>query len=234
SNYSTFSMIYPYMEILKKSFAPRPDQEETKKSYLDLIYGCTLSDENDSLTDNSSSSVSDNNNIPSGGARKYWQYAHRQFRQHIKRGRRKKRIGQTNNSDNNKIEYLPAINPDGLLLKIRAAIFLSLDELWTVPSDLALIASILDPRFKTFQWAPEQLGYAKKLLENSYIEMKTANDLLNLNNFSNETVKKKNETVKSSTIHDDDDEFFSQLKTIPRQALDLIELDEITRYLALD
>ncbi|CAG8543757.1 2448_t:CDS:2 [Dentiscutata erythropus] len=223
------------MEILKKSFAPRSDQGETKQSYLNLIYGYTLFDENDdtNLTDNSSSSVSDNNIIPSGGARQYWQYAHRQYHQHMKRGRRKKkRMGvkrkyqqknkqQTNNSDNNTIEYLPAIDPDGLILKIRAAIFLSLDELWTVPSDLALTASILDPWFKTFQWASEQLRYAKKLLEKSYIELKTAIDLLNLNNFSNEKVKK-NET---SMIHDDD-EFFSQLKTIPQQALDLIELDE--------
>ncbi|CAG8755634.1 20406_t:CDS:2, partial [Dentiscutata erythropus] len=119
---------------------------------------------------------------------------------------------QTNNSDNNTIEYLPAIDPNSLILKICTTIFLSLDELWTISSDLALTASILDSRFKTFQWAPEQLRYTKKLLEKSYIELKTAINLLNLNNFSNE----------------------KSIKTIPQQALDLIELDKVMCYLTLD
>ncbi|CAG8794182.1 12682_t:CDS:2, partial [Cetraspora pellucida] len=74
--------------------------------------------------------------------------------------------------------------------------------------------------------ASEQLGYAKRFFENFYIKIKTAIDLLNLNEFSNKTVKKNNETVKSSTIYDDENEFFSQLKTMPQQALELIELDK--------
>ncbi|CAG8686264.1 5326_t:CDS:2, partial [Dentiscutata heterogama] len=52
--------------ILKQSFAPQADQEETKQSYLDSIY-VKLSDNS---TDNSSSSISDNDNTPSDGAYK--------------------------------------------------------------------------------------------------------------------------------------------------------------------
>ncbi|CAG8810364.1 12488_t:CDS:2, partial [Racocetra persica] len=69
------------------------------------------------------------------------------------------------------IENLPLVNSNSLLLRIRAAIYLSLDELWDIPSDLALIA-------------PNQLDHAKKLLEQSYTKMKMAFELLNLNNHS--------------------------------------------------
>ena len=61
----------------------------------------------------------------------------------------------TNNiniDDINQVEYLPAVNVNGLLQKVRAAIFLSLDELWSIPTELVLIATILDPRFKNFYW----------------------------------------------------------------------------------
>ncbi|CAG8824268.1 11305_t:CDS:2, partial [Dentiscutata erythropus] len=146
ASYPTFSAVYPYIEILKKSFAPQFNKGETKEQYLGLIYG-NITDENDD-TDNSSSSISDGDNTPSCGTRKHWQYAHRQFRQHMQRGRAQQ---STNVNDNNAIEYLPSIDPNGLLQRVRAAIYLSLDELWAIPSAIALITSILDPRFKTFQ-----------------------------------------------------------------------------------
>ncbi|CAG8769370.1 13228_t:CDS:2, partial [Acaulospora morrowiae] len=40
----------------------------------------------------------------------------------------------------------------GMIEKVRATIYLSLDELWSVPTDNALIATFLDPRFKHFNW----------------------------------------------------------------------------------
>ncbi|CAG8756678.1 15840_t:CDS:2 [Cetraspora pellucida] len=109
-------MVYPYIEILKRSFALQLDYGETKKLYLNLIYSCTSDKDNN--TDYSSDSISDDNSMP-------------------------------NNINMN--EYLPSVNPDGLLQKVHAAIFLSLDELWTISSDLSLITLILDPWFKTFQ-----------------------------------------------------------------------------------
>ncbi|CAI2194756.1 200_t:CDS:1, partial [Funneliformis geosporum] len=54
--------------------------------------------------------------------------------------------------DINCVEYLPIADITGLLQKVRAAIFLSLDELWLIPTDLVQIATVLDPRFKNFQW----------------------------------------------------------------------------------
>ncbi|CAG8525722.1 12520_t:CDS:2, partial [Cetraspora pellucida] len=141
--------------ILKRSFAPRLDHGETKQLYLDLVYGYAF---DDNSTDHSSSSISDDNSIPSGGAYQCWQYAHKQFYVNI-------------------IECLPSVNPE------------------------------------------DQLGYAKMLLEWSYTEMKIALDLLDLNNFSGELAS-------SSKTNNDDDDFFDQLKTTPRQALELIELDE--------
>lgn len=73
-----------------------------------------------------------------------------------KRKRKRKRKRQSNSQrkdtkkeinvdEFNQIESLPATNTVGLLQRVRAAIFLSLDELWSTPSDLVQIATILDP-----------------------------------------------------------------------------------------
>ncbi|CAG8822039.1 3867_t:CDS:1, partial [Gigaspora rosea] len=48
--------------------------------------------------------------------------------------------------DTNTIRYLPPTNCEGLLEKLRAAIYLSLDELWGIPDEVGLKASMLDPR----------------------------------------------------------------------------------------
>ncbi|CAG8631326.1 247_t:CDS:2 [Dentiscutata erythropus] len=83
--------------------------------------------------------------------------------------------------------------------QVRAAIFLSLDELWTIPSEVALMVSIFDSQFKVFQWALNQLKNAKKSLEQFYNKIKAALELLNLNNFS--------KTAASSlSIHDNNDD----------------------------
>jgi hypothetical protein len=43
------------------------------------------------------------------------------------------------------VEDLPPVDTTNLLEKVQAAIFLSLDELWAVLTDTALIATFLDP-----------------------------------------------------------------------------------------
>ncbi|CAI2191398.1 11884_t:CDS:2, partial [Funneliformis geosporum] len=54
--------------------------------------------------------------------------------------------------DTNQGEDLPSVDTTGLLERVRAAIYLSLDELWSVLTDNALIATFLDPKFKHFNW----------------------------------------------------------------------------------
>ena len=99
-----------------------------------------MEDDNDDIEDD----------IPTAGTRKHWQYAHRQFHQkmksiHVKkqvRSRQSKNKTQSNTEledlNSNKVEYLPPVSTDGLLQKVRAAIYLSMDELWAVPTDIAL------------------------------------------------------------------------------------------------
>ncbi|CAG8462694.1 2649_t:CDS:2 [Gigaspora rosea] len=43
-------------------------------------------------------------------------------------------------------KYIAPTNCEGLLEKLRAAIYLSLDKLWGIPDEVGLKASILDPR----------------------------------------------------------------------------------------
>ncbi|KAF0511331.1 zinc finger bed domain-containing protein 4-like [Gigaspora margarita] len=71
---------------------------------------------------------------------------------------------EINVDDFNRIKSLPAANTVGLLQKVQAAIFLSLDELWLAPSDLVQIATILDPQFKDFNW-DDTFKEKEKLLE---------------------------------------------------------------------
>ncbi len=53
-------------------------------------------------------------------------------------------------------EYLPPVSTNGLLQKVQAAIYLSMDELWAVPTDIALVVTFLDLRFKHFNWSTEE------------------------------------------------------------------------------
>src|SRR5204862_8193779 len=76
---------------------------------------------------------------------------------------------ETTAEDTNQVEYLPSVNTTGLLERVRAAIYLSLDELWSIPTDTALIATFLDPRFKHFKWATNgERDKAKQLVKTLY------------------------------------------------------------------
>ncbi|GBB87636.1 hypothetical protein RclHR1_01410019 [Rhizophagus clarus] len=105
------------MESLKKKFTPRPDKNEIVENYLMLIYSKSYEEnDDDEITDD---------NIPSASTRRQWQYAHC--------------IEFTN-----KVEDLPSVNTSGLLEKVQAAIYLSLNKLWAVLTNTALIATFLD------------------------------------------------------------------------------------------
>src|SRR3954469_13153736 len=161
------------MESLKKKFAPRSDKNETINTYLELIYGEGSEEINDDeLIDD---------DIPAAGTRQQWQYAHRQFHQRMSiRGRqtqqgptRKRTRTESTVEDTNQVEYLPSVDTTGLLDRVRAAIYLSLDELWSVPTDTALIATFLDPRFKHFNWTTNgERDKAYKLVKTLYNDLK--------------------------------------------------------------
>ncbi len=73
----------------------------------------------------------------------------------------------------NKVEYLPPVFINSLLQKVRAAVYLSMDELWTVLTNIALVATFLDPRFKHFNWTTEQnRNEVQNLVKILYIELK--------------------------------------------------------------
>ncbi|RGB25404.1 hypothetical protein C1646_675606 [Rhizophagus diaphanus] len=75
ANYSILNLVHPYMESLKKKFAPRSDKNETVDIYLNLVYGKGYEEnDDDEMTDD---------DIPDTGIRQQWQYAHCQFHQRM-------------------------------------------------------------------------------------------------------------------------------------------------------
>ncbi|CAB4383308.1 unnamed protein product [Rhizophagus irregularis] len=183
AKYPTLSLVVPYMYLLKNNFAPNEEENETLDTYLSLIYGSNGEEEDSDV-------ASDDEYIPSGQSR----------------GRGRRRGGastshpvESNLDDINTVEYLQPVNTEGLLQKVRAAIFLSLDELWTVPSNIMLVATFLDPRFKNFDWCNGNgKDEAKQLVQELYNAKK---DFLPRNSI--------NSIISSS---DDDDDIFKALK----------------------
>ena len=73
----------------------------------------------------------------------------------------------------NKVDYLPPVPTKGLLEKVRAAIYLSMEELWAVPTEISLVATFLDPKFKHFNWTTEDdQNKALHLVKFLYDELK--------------------------------------------------------------
>ncbi|CAI2196912.1 4488_t:CDS:2, partial [Funneliformis geosporum] len=79
--YPTLSLINLYMYLLKNSFASHEEIGESFDTYLELIYGSIINEEEDDDI------VSDNEYIPSGGSRQHWQYAYRYFHQQMGDGK---------------------------------------------------------------------------------------------------------------------------------------------------
>ncbi|CAB4482091.1 unnamed protein product [Rhizophagus irregularis] len=224
AKYPTLSLVVPYMYLLKNNFAPNEEENETLDTYLSLIYGSNGEEEDSDV-------ASDDEYIPSDGTRQYWQHSHRQFHHQRRgntrnrgqsRGRGCRRGGastshpvESNLDDINTVEYLQPVNTEGLLQKVCAAIFLSLDELWTVPSNIMLVATFLDSRFKNFDWCNGNgKDEAKQLVQELYNAKK---DFLPRNSI--------NSIISSS---DDDDDIFKALKVNKERVQDD---DEVMLYL---
>ena len=47
AKYLTLNLVHPYMELLKKRFAPKSSENETVDTYLNLIYGEGNEENND-------------------------------------------------------------------------------------------------------------------------------------------------------------------------------------------
>ena len=226
--------------MLKRFFAPEASKNETVDSYLDLIYGPLIlenSDNEENIEDYSSSISDDDNDYPSAGNRQHWQNAQQQFREQIRNqgcGRgRGQRCGRGRghtlrnsrveiDEDTNQIEYIPPVDTKDLLKKVRAAIYLSLDRLWNVPSELCLVATILDPRIKNFPFAKdtadriEQKSRAEFLLKDLHDQLKQDLEFP--------------EEIRLPNIVEEDD-VFADMWSNDQQIAQMDENDEIKRYL---
>ena len=117
--------------------------------------------------------------------------------------------------DINIVEYLQPVNTEGSLQKVCAAIYLSLDELWPVPSNIMLVATFLDLRFKTLSGVMAMIKIkdeAKELVQVLYNDAKK--DILPRDSI--------NSIISSS---DDDNDIFEALKA------NVVRDDEVVLYL---
>ena len=246
SKYPTLNMVHPYMCMLKRMFAPRASENETMDSYLDLIYGpLTVENEEenveDDANDSDSSFISDDDDIPTAGNRNWQIWRQRRQQDHGQgrgrgrgqgrgrgrgRGHVRVRISQrTHNEveDTDQVEFFPPVNNfEGLLKKVRAAIYLSLETLWDVPSELALVATILDPRMKSFLFVDdlyrnEQKEQAESLLSSLYTQLKCDLELP--------------EEIRSPILEVDDDDVFDKMWSSNQQPTQTDDNNEVIRYL---
>ncbi|CAG8786344.1 17671_t:CDS:2, partial [Gigaspora margarita] len=88
----------------------------------------------------------------------------------------------------NTVENLLLVNTTGILQKVCTAIFLSLDELWSVLSDILLIITFLNSRFKDFEWYNGKgKAEAESIVQELYYDMNILED--DNKEFMNETEK---------------------------------------------
>ena len=150
---------------------------------------------------------------------------------HIKKQVRQRRNKNKDNTEledlnPNKVEYLPPVSTNGLLQKVQAAIYLSMDELWVVPTDIALVVTFLDPRFKHFNWSTEEKqNKAQHLIRLLYEDLKKKLIIPDIEETSITNTRNYEE--------DDDDNFFSELESISLSE-NSEENDELAYYTILD
>ena len=223
SSYPTLNLVHPYMCMLKRMFAPRADENETIDSYLDLVCGPTSED----VDDNNLSDSDSDDDFPTAGNRQHWQHSYRQFREQMQnqrgrgqehrhsrsRSRSRSRI-HTSHAESN--ENSQAGYPE-ILKRVRATIYLSLDKLWDVPTELCLVASILDPRIKSFLFVEESDRHNQKELAKSFLK--------NLYDQLKEDLTLPEEIAETPVLIDDDDIFADMWSS--NELLVPIENDEI-------
>lgn len=228
AKYPTLNLVYPYMEIIKKSFAPKDN--DSVETFINLIYGENYEEVDDDDYDNET----DDDN-PTGGVRRHWQYAHRQFRQKMKSIHVKRQVRQDKNKTQSftesenlnpyKVEYLQPVSTNGLLKKVQAAIYLSMDELWGAQTEIALVATYLDPRFKHFNWTTEEKRTEVKNLTRLLYE-----DLKNKLKIPDDIEEN---IVTDIRNYEEEDDFFSELEGVQSSAHSE-DNDEFTYYTKLD
>ncbi|GBC17180.2 zinc finger BED domain-containing protein 1-like [Rhizophagus irregularis DAOM 181602=DAOM 197198] len=100
ANYPILNLVHPYMESLKKKFAPRSDKNETVDTYLNLVYG-------EGYEENDDDEITDDD-IPDAGTRRG---------RTQQRSSRKRTRTESVAEDTNKVEDLPPVNTTNLLEK---------------------------------------------------------------------------------------------------------------------
>ncbi|CAG8494983.1 4223_t:CDS:2 [Scutellospora calospora] len=232
AKYPTVNLIYPYVRSLIKNFAPISSKSETLDQFIELIYGPPVEDINHLPVENSSESSGNEEEIPSAGNKKQWKHTrfriHARGRQgyyHKNTGTNKKKGNISEIEDTHTVEYLTPVSSNELLEKMRAAIYLSLDELWNFTTDLDLLnsevfsciglkAALLDPR------ALKLLGFASNS-EKRNTELDIREELKNLDQTS--------ENNSLEIIEDEIDSLSTEVwGNITTQSL---QDDELTSYL---
>ncbi|CAG8835103.1 41112_t:CDS:2, partial [Gigaspora margarita] len=226
TKYPTINLIYPYIRMLKNKYAPVAENGESIEDWITLIYGPSL--ESSGSSNNTSTSSDDEASILSAGNRKQWQYTHCNMRgrdrgrdrgsRHNKR--HSKNSAELADDDPNTVKYFPPTSCEGLLEKMRAAIYLSLDELWSIPNEVGLKASMLDPRalkLLLFATADEWKNTEKQIRKELSI-LKAQ--------YSQNTI------TETSTIEEECDSLSAELwNSFSLPVSHTITKDELTRYL---
>src|SRR2546423_14938303 len=87
AKYLTLNLVYSYMKLLKRKFAPKDN--ETVKTYINLIYSETYEKNDEEIDDD----------IPAANSHQHWQYAHRQFYQKMRSTHAQAEQGQKQNKN---------------------------------------------------------------------------------------------------------------------------------------